>query len=349
MIRFLRTDDNPTLQLEAAEAITNITSSYTSDNIRYVVEAGVIPILIRLLSSKNEGVASQAAWALGNITGENDVKYRDIVLAEGAFPALLEVAKDRVSDLIVFAISNLCRGEPFPDFEVIRPALPLLGRLLYSQNEGVVKYSCISLSFIGGGPKYCIDAILDDRLNIMPRLIELLTGSTSTTIVLAAVRVIGYISSGDDIHTQSVLPALPSLLWLLDYPDKEIRRYVCWILSNITAGTKIQAVINAAVFPKLLEQLKSEDNKIQKEALRAICNAIRLNKDQSWYLLHEGVIPLLCGLLLQIEDVAVFTDVLKALIRMLIVGKREGKVQTVIDILLNCDEIKDSTITRSFR
>lgn len=254
---------------------------------------------------------------------------------------MLQTAEDRISELIIFAISNLCRGEPFPDFEVIRPALPLLGRLLDSQNGGVVKYSCVSLSLIAGGPNYCIDAILDERLNIMPRLIQLLAGSTSTPIVLAAVRAIGNISSGDDIHTQSVLPALPSLLWLLDYPDKEIRRCVCWLLSNITAGTteQIQAMINAAVFPKLLEQLKSDNIKIQKEALRAVYNAIRLNKDQTWYLIREDVIPLLCGLLLQIEDVQIIFYVLKAFIRMLIIGKKEGKLQTVID-LLNCDEIK---------
>ncbi len=84
LIQFLRMDDNPALQLEAAEALTNITSSYKSEHIRYVVEAGVVPILIRLLSSRNESVVSQAAWALGNIAGENDVKYRDIILAEGA-------------------------------------------------------------------------------------------------------------------------------------------------------------------------------------------------------------------------------------------------------------------------
>ena len=51
MIRFLQMDDRPDIQLEAAGAITNLTLSNTLDHIRHVIEAGVVPILIRLLSS----------------------------------------------------------------------------------------------------------------------------------------------------------------------------------------------------------------------------------------------------------------------------------------------------------
>jgi hypothetical protein len=32
-----------------------------------------------------------------------------------------------------WTLSNLCRGKPAPNFELVRPALPLLARLLFSQ------------------------------------------------------------------------------------------------------------------------------------------------------------------------------------------------------------------------
>ena len=131
LIRFLQMDDNADLQLEAAGAIANIAFSNRSYYRKHVIEVGVVPILIRLLSSMNEDVRLQAAWGLGNLASENydkDVKYRDILLAEGALPALIQTTENRISEQIIYAIGNLCDGKPFPDFEVIRPALPLLSR-----------------------------------------------------------------------------------------------------------------------------------------------------------------------------------------------------------------------------
>ncbi len=44
---------------------------------------------------------------------------------------------------------------------------------------------------------------------------------------------------------------------MLDSAKKNIRKEACWTISNITAGTgeQIQAVINANLFPKLIELL----------------------------------------------------------------------------------------------
>jgi len=312
MIRFLQMDDNPALQLEAASALNIIAACKTSDHRRYMVEAGVVPILIRLLSSTNEGVKSGAALILGNLVSDKDVKYRDIVLQAGALPALIQAAENKICDRIVFAISKLCHGKPFPDFNVIRPALPLLRSCLDSEKEKAVIYTCWALRCIAQRSTDCVDAILEH--NIMPTFIELLGGCTSSGIVKEVIIVLGQIASHGEICAQAILVALPSLLRLLDHPDKEIRCEVCFTLSQLTEGTKeeIQAVIDA-IFPKLIELLKLEDIIIQKRVVLAVCRAIkRGTSNQVWNLINEGGIPPLCRLL-QVKDVETLANVLAGL------------------------------------
>lgn len=51
---------------------------------------GAIPLFVRLLSSPNLDVVEQAAWALGNISGDS-IPYRDMVLSAGALPILSSI------------------------------------------------------------------------------------------------------------------------------------------------------------------------------------------------------------------------------------------------------------------
>lgn len=55
----------------------------------------------------------------------------------------------------------LFQGKPAPNFEIVRPALPLLARLLYASDMETVTDACWALSYISDGPNDRIQAVLN--------------------------------------------------------------------------------------------------------------------------------------------------------------------------------------------
>jgi HEAT repeat protein len=171
LVQFLTHDQLPQLQFEASLALTNV----ASEQARVVVEAGAVPLFIRLLRSPNEEVREQAAWALGNLAGDSP-QLRDYILQQGAMPALLQAAVESPKQSMLrnptWAISNLCRGQPAPPYELVSLALPVLARLLHSTDEEVLCNACWALSYLSDGPDERIQAVID--AGVCRRLVELL-------------------------------------------------------------------------------------------------------------------------------------------------------------------------------
>lgn len=221
-----------------------------------------------------------------------------------------------------WALSNLCRGKPQPDFSKVSVALPILANLIkFTNDRDVLADACWSISYLSDGENKQIEAVM--QTDVTSRLVELLN-SPYVNVVTPALRAIGNFVTGTDSQTQRVLDAnvLPTLLSLLSNPKTTIVKEACWTISNIAAGNpnQVQLLFQNNIMPTII-QLLSKSYVIRKEAAWVIANATSQTNPASILLLvNQGVIPALCDTL-KIPDIEIKEVVLNALGHILSAGQ----------------------------
>ncbi|BFZ25031.1 hypothetical protein BsWGS_28070 [Bradybaena similaris] len=331
LVQYLYMDNRRSLQLEAAGALTHIVAG-TTQQTQVVINAGAVPVFIRLLSAPTEDIQNQAVWALGNIAGDSP-KNRDLVLDAGILPSLLRLlcqcAGLAVTRNAVWCLYNLCSGKQAPDFSKVSQALPILSRLLNHSDEKVLANACWTLSHLSYNSSENRQAVINS--GVCPKLVELLT-HINDSVSAAALRTIGNIVTGDDDQTQVVIDcsALPSLLQLLGSSKETIRKEACWVISNITIGTphQIQDVIDCNIIPALVNilEMPESENKTKMEAAWAIANATFGGRPQQIrFLVNQNCIPTLCDLL-TMEDKRLVHAALNSLENILSIGEFDANL-----------------------
>lgn len=187
-------------------------------------------------------VVEQVIWGLGNIAGDCPMT-RDTVLKSGALHKIAQVL-DQAQKGTPFmrncswALSNLCRGKPTPQYELVKRAIPSLIKVITeNDSEEIITDISWALSYLSDGAKENIDDFLNDDL--LKKLIKLLDHHT-VSVVIPCLRTIGNILTGNDTQTQFVVNCglIEGLYKIIDHPKRTVRKEACWVLSNITAGTQ---------------------------------------------------------------------------------------------------------------
>ncbi|KAK9869897.1 hypothetical protein WA026_003617 [Henosepilachna vigintioctopunctata] len=345
LVQCLERYDNPSLQFEAAWALTNIASG-TALQTNKVVQAGAVPLFLKLLHSNHQNVCEQAVWALGNIIGDGPM-LRDYVIELGVVEPLLSFIKPEIpiSFLrnVTWVIVNLCRNkEPPPSKKTINNLLPALNALIHHTDVNILVDTVWALSYLTDGGNDQIQMVIDS--GVVAKLIPLLSHK-EVKVQTAALRAVGNIVTGTDAQTQVVLncDALSHFPALLTHSKDKICKEAVWFLSNITAGNQkqVQAVIDAGLLPKIILNLQKGDFQTQKEAAWAISNlTIGGNKEQVAKLIEEGVIPPFCELL-RCKDAQVIQVVLDGINNMLkMAGQNVDELCTMIEECNGLDKIE---------
>ncbi|KAM3717676.1 Importin subunit [Dirofilaria immitis] len=304
-------------------AIVSICSTHTEA----IVKSGVVPYLIDLIGNPDRELRELTLFALGNIAAEC-CEYRDLCIEYGMAQKMTMIPDGMTlmeARCAVWAASNLCRGkEPPVDLEKISVLLPLFNEALYSNDTLIISDACRAFGRL-------LDAIPESSYKyiLKPSTVECLVehmGNPNSKISLAALLAVGNIVSGDDEQTQNVVcctNALNNIHRLLLDGDQKTKREVCWVLSNIAAGTssQIQTIFDAGIIPSLIQILKTETFQIRSEACWVIANAVTGgSKEHITRIVNEGALTPLSDML-TVMDCSVVVVVLKTLAGILECGE----------------------------
>ena len=331
---------NPTLQQEAAWAITNIAStSYTKTVAEF---HGMAHSLVHWLSNgQTPDLREYCAWALGNIAGEDNGYYREGLLKidgihSGLVQNLLHPETKSLLENVMWATAALAtRSRLLPQQLTLAFVLPTIKVLQRSDtNDRIQADACRALWNLSedcenddGGQR--LEHVM--KFNVVELLDQLLEhhltrpDKRDCAVLTQIAKCYGTIAYGTTDQCQQVVESLfmKCISKLMSIESKGVQKEVAWACSNIAAGTFEQAEALSSrhkALRMIAEAATSKHLDVRRESLYTICNLLNRDGEEEGALTEAvvqagGMAALAANL--RISDVSLLLSMLKTLTVML--------------------------------
>jgi len=233
-------------------------------------------------------------------------------------------------EMIVWSISNLCRGKPKPGLEHLSIVIPHLCNILQSVTGEILTNACWVLVYLSDGSNAMVLQEMDS-CGIFQNCASMLGQSSDPSLILAFLRILCNFVFGDTgyIHKFFNSDILELISRALTTSTRDVRFEVCFLLSNIAevGGQEcIELILDSpTLIYTIIEIIQSGHMDLKVEALWIVGNiAEQGSEEQLQKLVQLGMIPLLCHNV-ETYDVKTILMILDAIDNILIAGDRLGE------------------------
>ncbi|KAK1371125.1 hypothetical protein POM88_037217 [Heracleum sosnowskyi] len=279
LIRLLRNDEYPKLQMHAATILKPLVICPSNKDVIVAIE-DMTPVVLNLVRcSQDYQVRLKALWLLRNLI----FTIPKSVLEEALVPVTSFLVNDSTGYVVLDASAEIllyiCQEYPSLSLEKLKLLLPALMKLMNSDVLTILTSASWGLVHLCDGRE---EMVVENEYfdPLIERLLDLINADTRI-MTICGLRVLGSIVRwGNDNAIEAIIKkkdTLPSLMCLLEEVDMYYVKQACWIISNITARKEehIKAVIDCKLIDPLLNVVQNHKfDDVIKEAVWAISNAM---------------------------------------------------------------------------
>jgi importin subunit alpha-1 len=289
----------------------------TQDHAREILQMGVVPRLLTVMTSGSVDCALLAADTMGSLA--KDTTLHSFIFKEGAVPCLVALLDSDEVDRAKGAVAvlrNLASGTNTHRQTILDAGvLPRLVNLARTTDEFLAVTAIWALGNLAAGTNKQRQAILDTGL--LPFILECIDRDDDSTE-----HVIGIwrnLAAGHIMQKQALIDAgvLPKLVSLTRCTEDCVKTNVMWALRNLAAGNdkQRQAILDAGLLPSLLECIDRDDDSMQ-YVIGIWRNLAAGNVTQKQALIDAGILRLLLEVLNTKTDETVEAEALRTLVNL---------------------------------
>lgn len=285
----LLANQNDRIRIEALFVLESVLkSSFKCE--RDLINLGVVPILVQMLSLSKTYITGHSANCLGLIA-KRSKNLRDICLQAGALNALSLSAiastslpknqskQGKHGKRYVQAFRYFYWNDPTVRIELVAPCIPCFVHFMKSEDESLLEEVCLALfQFVELG-SYQVPDRVSAVINagVIPYIIPLLREGANKEIQAIALELLRIFSMSYSCHLKKLLEAglLDSLAKISSDHNAHLHRKICRILLLIAAGGDASQLSRLVSYPKLKSFLShasaNSDRGLRSLAIRTIC------------------------------------------------------------------------------